>query len=262
MSAANYSFNFVNGTLTVAPVFLSVWANDASRGYGAANPVFTLKYVGFVNGETSNMLSGTPSLTTVATPASPVAFYTITTAQGTLVNATNYTYNFINGTLTVTQAVLTVTANNRSRAYGAANPAFTASYSGFVNGDNNSVLSGSPSLTTSATTNSSPGNYAITAALGTLSAANYSFTFVNGTLTVNSTNLTILSLGITNKVVTVTWSSVSGSTYGLQSNTNLTGTNWVSILPNVTATGTTASQTNAFSNVPHQYYRVTLISSP
>ncbi len=31
--------------------------------------------------------------------------------------------------------MLTVTANNASRSYGAADPAFTASYGGFVNGE-------------------------------------------------------------------------------------------------------------------------------
>ena len=50
----------------------------------------------------------------------------------------------------VGKAVLTVTANNASRAYGAANPTFTASYNGFVNGDTPAVLTGAPSLTTTA----------------------------------------------------------------------------------------------------------------
>src|SRR5262249_12086591 len=37
--------------------------------------------------------------------------------------------------LTVTPATLTVTANGATRAYGVANPAFSASYAGFVNGE-------------------------------------------------------------------------------------------------------------------------------
>jgi hypothetical protein len=89
-------------------------------------------------------------------------------------------------TFMVNKVVLTVTANNASRNAGAPNPSFTASYLGFVNGETPSVLSGSPSLTTTATTGSGPGSYTITVAAGTLSAANYSFSFVNGTLTVNS----------------------------------------------------------------------------
>src|SRR5205823_1161107 len=78
------------------------------------------------------------------------------------------------GTLSqsVAAAVLTVTADDQSKVYGAALPTFTASYSGFVNGDTAAVLSGSPSLSTSASATSDVGSYTITAAQGTLAAAN------------------------------------------------------------------------------------------
>jgi len=94
-------------------------------------------------------------------------------------------------TLTVAKASLTITASNASKSYGAANPAFSYTPSGFVNGDSSAVLSGSPSLTTTATVSSVVGTYPITAAAGTLSAANYSFVFAAGTLTVNKTNTTV-----------------------------------------------------------------------
>ena len=70
-------------------------------------------------------------------------------------------YKRQNGTLTVTPGLILVAANSTNRAYGAANPTFTATYSGFVNGDGTNVLVGSPSLTTSAVTNSPVGGYAI-----------------------------------------------------------------------------------------------------
>ena len=66
--------------------------------------------------------------------------------------------------------------------YGQTDPAFTAAYSGLVNGDTEGVLSGSPSLTTTATADSAVGSYPITAAEGTLAATNYIFNFVSGTL--------------------------------------------------------------------------------
>jgi sugar lactone lactonase YvrE len=91
----------------------------------------------------------------------------------------------------VNAAVLTVTANKASRVYGSTNPTFTASFSGFVNGDTSSVLSGAPSLTTTATNTSAPASYSITAAAGTLAASNYTFSFVNGTLTVTAATQTI-----------------------------------------------------------------------
>ncbi|HYG25081.1 MAG TPA: DUF2341 domain-containing protein [Verrucomicrobiae bacterium] len=98
----------------------------------------------------------------------------------------------VTNTITVSAKQLTVTANNTNRLYGAPNPQFTASYSGFVAGENSSVLSGSPSLTTSAgaasTVAGSP--YAITATNGTLSASNYTFVFVSGQLTINRASTT------------------------------------------------------------------------
>ena len=99
--------------------------------------------------------------------------------------ASNYTLAPLTGlTANITPATLTVSAANASRTYGLPNPPLTASYSGFVNAEGTSVLAGDPSLITSATIDSPPGPYDITASAGTLSAANYSFAFVNGTLTV------------------------------------------------------------------------------
>ena len=186
LGAANYTFTFVNGTLTVTQAVLTVTANNASRAYGTANPAFTSTITGFVNGDTqASAVTGAPSLTTPATTASPAGPYPITAAAGTLA-AANYSFTFVNGTLTVTQAVLTVTANNSSRTYGTANPTFTSSITGFVNGDTQaSAVTGAPSLTTTATAALPVGMYPIAAAVETLAAANYTFTFGNGTLTVN-----------------------------------------------------------------------------
>ena len=63
---------------------------------------------------------------------------------------TDYTISYVAGTLTVTPVALTITANDQTKAYGAALPALTASYSGFVNGDTDVSLTTAPTLTTSA----------------------------------------------------------------------------------------------------------------
>jgi hypothetical protein len=108
-------------------------------------------------------------------------------------NAAEYTDVTANVSVTVNKAPLVVTAVSTSKAVGAANPAFTAIYSGFVNGDTSAVLSGAPSLTTTATTSSPVGAYPIATTVGTLSAANYSFTFVNGTLSVVAAPTVVLT---------------------------------------------------------------------
>jgi len=255
----NYAISYVNGTLTVGSAVLGVAANNTNRPYGAINPVFTASYSGFVNGDTASVLSGAPNLTTSATTNSPVAAYVITNVPGSL-SATNYTFSFTNGTLTINPAALTVTADNKTRMYGLTNPVLTASYNAFVNNEYTNVLSGSPALNTAAVPGSLVGGYPITITQGTLSNANYSFIFNNGTLTVTSAPTpVILSVGLTNQVVTIMWSSVAGVPYQLQCVTNLIATNWDTVTSNLTATGPTTSQTNAVGNLSQQFYRVTIL---
>jgi hypothetical protein len=93
-------------------------------------------------------------------------------------------------TITVTKAPLTVTADDKSRLFGAANPPLTATLSGFVLGQTlaTSGVTGTASCTTTARVYSAGGDYPITCTVGTLTAVNYSFaTFVPGTLTVTFT---------------------------------------------------------------------------
>ena len=196
LAAANYSFTFVSGTLTVNKATLTVSADNVTKAYGAANPALTVSYGGFVNGDTAASLTTPPTVSTTATPTSAVGTYPITVSGAV---SANYTISYVPGMLTVNKAAVTVSADATARAYGAANPAFTASYSGFVNGETlaTSGVTGAPSLTTPATPTSAVGGYPIVAALGTLAAANYSFTFVSGTLTVNKATLTVSADNVT-----------------------------------------------------------------
>src|SRR5205814_1523479 len=148
---------------------------------------------------------------TTADTNSPVGVYPITIGAGSL-TATNYAFSFTNGVLTINQATLIASADPKARTYGATNPVLTASYSGFLNGDTTSVLSGSPSLNTTADTNSSVGAYPITIGAGSLTATNYAFSFTNGVLTINQATLTASAdnkartYGATNPVLTVSYS--------------------------------------------------------
>ena len=177
-------------TFTIAPAVLTVTANDATQVYGTPSPSLTYAITGFVNGDTFGVVSGNATLATSATASSGVGAYPITVAPGSL-SAANYTFALVNGTLTVTAATLTVTARDATKVYGRANPTFTDTIAGFVNGDKPTVVSGTASLTTSATPSSGVGTYAIIAAQGSLSAANYTFVFVDGTLTVTPATLRV-----------------------------------------------------------------------
>ncbi len=162
---------------------LTVTAVNASRRYGAPNPTFTFNVNGLRNGDTvQQVFQG--ALATTAINTSPVGTYQIT--QGGLAltpyGAARYELTFAPGTLTVTRAPLTVTANDATRRVGAPNPTFTARYSGFVNDDGPADLGGTLSFSTPATNASPAGTYSITPS--GLTSSNYAITFVDGTLTV------------------------------------------------------------------------------
>jgi hypothetical protein len=97
-------------------------------------------------------------------------------------DTTDYTSASLSVSLNVNQAPLTITADNITRPYGAANPTLTASYSGFVNHDTAASLTTPPMLSTTAAIASLPGIYPIN--VGGAVAANYTITYVPGTLTV------------------------------------------------------------------------------
>ena len=179
----DYTISYVAGTLTVTSAALTITADNQTKVYGAELPALTASYSGFVNGDTSASLTTQPTLTTTATAHSDTGAYAVT-ASGAV--DPDYTISYVGGTLTVSPATLTVTANDLTRPPGEANPPLTYTFSGLVNGDTASVVSGTPILSTTATILSPAGQYPITIAVGTLSAANYDFTTVGGTLTVGT----------------------------------------------------------------------------
>ncbi len=185
LAAANYSITFVPGTLAVTAAPLTVTASSPSKVYGAALPTLTYTTSPLVNGDTvATALTGT--LSTTATAASPVANYPI--SRGTLA-AANYTITFVPGTLAVTPAPITVTADNKTKTVGAANPPLTFTAASFVNGDTVSSLTTQPTLSTTATTSSTVGSYPITVS-GAVDP-NYTITYVSSTLTVTATGTAI-----------------------------------------------------------------------
>ena len=191
----NYVGTNLSVVLVVTAAPLTVTANNQSKTYGTALTFGTgqtaFASTGLQNGETIGSVTITASGGTATNGVVGTYNLTPSAATGGTFTAGNYSINYTNGTLTVSKSVLGITANSTNRTYGAVNPTFTYTASGFVNGENSSVLGGSPSLTTTATNNSAVGVYPIVATNGTLSAANYSFSFTNGTLTVNAAGLGI-----------------------------------------------------------------------
>jgi hypothetical protein len=102
------------------------------------------------------------------------------------------------GTLIVNPAPLSITANNASKRYGAADPHFSATITGFVSGDSLASLGGALTLTANELSgigpsgNATVGTYPITPA--GLTSTNYDITVTPGTLTVKPAPLTITTV--------------------------------------------------------------------
>lgn len=194
----NDAVNYLSATQTVSIDVLKrqliVTAADKSKLYGSPNPALTVTYSGFVNGDTPSSLSTPVSVSTTATTASPEGTYPIIPSGAT---AANYTISFVNGTLTVTRAPLTIIADDKSRMFGQSNPPLTARYVGFVNGDTPASLATPVSLTTTATVSSVVGSYPIVASGA--SALNYNITHVNGLLTVTAAPPANVTVSFTNR---------------------------------------------------------------
>ena len=182
----NYTFSYTAGTLTINKATLTVTADDNSKVYGAANPELTFTYDGFVNEDRESDLATAPVASTTATTASAAGDYSITVSGGV---DENYTFSYTAGTLTIGKATLTVTADDSSKVYGAANPKLTFTYDGFVNEDSESDLATAPVASTTATTASAAGDYSITVSGGV--DENYTFSYTAGTLTINKATLKV-----------------------------------------------------------------------
>jgi hypothetical protein len=175
-------------TLTIDKAALTITVNSTSKTYGQtltfAGTEFTTS--GLVNGDTvsSVTLTSAGAAANAGVAGSPYAIVA-STAVGSGLD--NYTISYVNGSLTVSPAALTITAGNQSMTYGGSVPALTYHYSGLVNGDSSASFTGG--LATTATPSSGVGSYAITQ--GNLAATgNYTIaTFNGGALTVTAAPL-------------------------------------------------------------------------
>ena len=183
-AATNYAISYTNGTLTVNQAPLMITADDKNVIYGDAVPEYTATYSGWKNDDDASVVSDL-AYTCEYAPTSNVGEYTITPNSAT---ALNYAISYTNGKVTVAQAALTITAEDKEMIYGDEHPEFTVTYSGWKNNDDESVVSGLQFRTPYA-----PGSYIGTYAINPNSATalNYAITFVDGTLTVNKAVVSI-----------------------------------------------------------------------
>ena len=181
--ATNYDFSYVNGSITINKTQLTVTASDHSITYGDAVPTVTRTITGFVYSQGTSAIGTLPTCTTTYTVGSSVGTYT---TQCSSALATNYSFTYVDGTVTVGKASLTARASSHSLAVGAAKPTISATYTGYVANDSSSNVTVSGITCDSVYTSASgAGSYTTTCSGG--STTNYLISsYIDGLITVTS----------------------------------------------------------------------------
>ena len=203
---ANYNTpTITNRSLVITPAPLGVEVTSTYSGTTTLTPAaFTA--TGLQNGETMVATSVTVNSKDVSSNGSNYVT-AINAATGTAL-LSNYaitlSYNAASGTTTtntatVNTAALTVKANDDAKFVTQRdNPSYQgATYSGFVQGETSSVLSGSLAIARSDSTNQAAGNYTLTPSGYGSTNGNYQITYQTGTFTIVPANTLLVKVGPT-----------------------------------------------------------------
>ncbi len=169
----NYT-GYAEAQLTVDPAPLTITATDVSKIYGSTDPALSFEI-------TSGVLYGDDVLTGSLTREQGENADTYAILQGNLSAGDNYALTFTNGIFTIAPAPLTISAGTQFIFEGDPLPEFDFAFSGFVNGEDQSVLTGL-TYSLSPDYNGNAGTYEV---IPQAQAANYLISTGNGTLYVN-----------------------------------------------------------------------------
>ncbi|UAM98360.1 T9SS type A sorting domain-containing protein [Polaribacter litorisediminis] len=174
LSNNNYDITFVSNNFSIVQKEITITADVKSKIYGAADPELTYT---ITTGSLENGDVFTGNLTRVA--GEDVGDYII---SSTLSN-NNYDITFVSNNLSIVQKEITITADVKSKIYGATDPelTYTITTGSIENGD---VFTGN--LTREA--GEDVGEHAISS---TLSNNNYDITFVSNNLSIVQKEITI-----------------------------------------------------------------------
>lgn len=157
----------------------------------------------------------------------------------------NVVFNVTDGYVQVNQKAVTVTADNKSKTYGANDPTLTATVSGTLGSDK-------VTYTLARASGSNVGTYTITPS-GNASQGNYAVTFKTGTFTINKAAASALGLSVsggtytyngTARSVSASVSVTSGTT--IQYSTN--NSSWSTTKPTYTNVGTNTTYVRAVNS--------------
>ncbi|HXJ81733.1 MAG TPA: MBG domain-containing protein [Candidatus Methylomirabilis sp.] len=179
---ANYTVTYNTAAFTINKATASVTPNAASKTYGASDPAFTGALSGFLP---SDGITATYSRTAGESVAgSPYSISATLSPAGVLAN---YTVTYNTAAFTINKATASVTPSAASKTYGASDPAFTGTLSGFLPSDG---ITATYSRTAGESVAGSP--YTISATLSPAGVlANYTVTYNTAAFTINKATASV-----------------------------------------------------------------------
>jgi mucin-19 len=204
---SNYSISYVNGSMTINPVSLTVTGATSSVPYTSNAQTNAYTVSGLLGSDVVSSVSGRASGTNVGP-------YTDSLSAATGTGLSNYNISYVDGGLTINPVNLTVTGATTSTAYNRTAQTNSYSVTGLLGADAVSAVSGSASGTNAG----GPYPDSLSAATGT-GLSNYNISYVNGALTIAKAIVTVSGFTAADKVYNgntdATLSSGSVSTSGV-----------------------------------------------
>ncbi|WP_374948969.1 cadherin-like beta sandwich domain-containing protein [Mucilaginibacter sp.] len=182
----------------VKPAPLTIGTNNVTKTYGTPLPddnasdkfkivAGALKNNNTVSAVALNYNAGADALAAVGKYPGAITLSNVLGSNGFLL--ANYEIVYAPGDVIVEPVLLTVTANNLTKDFGAVNPPLTLTYTGFVNNEEPENLLIQPTAYTNAITRSPIGEYVISVSNGL--SPNYLFKYLAGVLTIGGEHLKI-----------------------------------------------------------------------
>ena len=250
--ATNYKLPTLNSsnaavTINAATLTPTISNTSVTKTYdgitdASSNLTPTYTFSGFVSGDTNASLGYTGASYDNAnvTSASKVTLSGLSISSITGSNSSSASDYVLDSNskevaATITKVNLTVSANDDAKFVTQNDPTFAASYSGFVNGEDENDLTGTLAITRSNSTTNIAGVYSDVLVASGLSSNNYSFTYEDGDFTIVPSDQLLV------KITNVSNDYGVNTNYALSSVEYYNGTNVVTL---GAGTGTTTITNN------------------
>lgn len=187
----DYIIETVDAVLYIQPAEITVTADDKSKIYGNATPLFTYQVEGLVKGDELNDVD-VICAECLSSGLEPVGEYEVSVSVKTASNP-NYKVTMNSGKFTVTPRAATVTLGSAEKTYGDNDPEFEYTVDGLVEGES---LKG---MEITRAEGEKIGTYKVDATFDESLNANYKLTVKSGSLKINPKDVTLTADNVSKK---------------------------------------------------------------